>query len=449
MDIVHFMSEPAVLLRFGLNHPISLSTAQRWMHALDYRWTKTPSGQFVDGHEREDVVKYRQEQFLPAMAEYDLRARQWNQAGEEVPLDLPPEQPTPTGTEPEAGTESRHRQRRVVYWWHDESTFYAHDRRQRRWVHKREKAVPRKKGEGASLMVADFVSAEYGWLRSPDGKESARKLFRAGKNRDGYFTYEEILEHATAAMDILEKHYPEDEHVLIFDNAPTHLKRAPDALSARKMSMGPTREGKPVFGVERSVVDINGRPVYAPDGAIRKEKVPMADARFKDGTPQSLYFPQGHPRAGAFKGMAILLQERGYDTTGLRAQCNKDFKCRPPALNCCCRRLLYNEPDFQDVESLLEIQCRRRGFPILFLPKFHSSSSEADLERNVVSALDQVPMVVIRRFYTRSHRFMDAYRRGLDGKQAAWAAKKYHSHRVLPNAILDDLEREGITPQNR
>ncbi|TBU33558.1 hypothetical protein BD311DRAFT_652214, partial [Dichomitus squalens] len=51
-------------------------------------------------------------------------------------------------------------------------------------------------------------------------------------------------------------------------------------------------------------------------------------------------------------------------------------------------------------------------------------------------------------FYTRAHRFMDAYRRGLDGKQAAWAAKKYRSHRVLPNDILEELDREGITPDN-
>ena len=38
------------------------------------------------------------------------------------------------------------------------------------------------KGDGASLMVADFVSADYRWLRSPDGKESARVLFKAGSS---------------------------------------------------------------------------------------------------------------------------------------------------------------------------------------------------------------------------------------------------------------------------
>ena len=47
------------------------------------------------------------------------------------------------------------------------------------WVHKDEKAVLRAKGEGASLMVADFVSTDYGWLISLDGKEETCVLFKA------------------------------------------------------------------------------------------------------------------------------------------------------------------------------------------------------------------------------------------------------------------------------
>jgi len=34
---------------------------------------------------------------------------------------------------------------------------------------------------------------------------------------------------------------------------------------------------------------------------------------------------------------------------------------------------------------------------------------------------------------------MDAYRKGLDGKQAAWASKRYRGHRVLPDTIMADL----------
>jgi hypothetical protein len=30
-------------------------------------------------------------------------------------------------------------------------------------------------------MVADFVSTDYGWLRSPDGKQEAHVLFKVGK----------------------------------------------------------------------------------------------------------------------------------------------------------------------------------------------------------------------------------------------------------------------------
>jgi hypothetical protein len=55
------------------------------------------------------------------------------------------------------------------------------DQRKVCWVHKSEKAIPHAKGERHSLMVSDFVSADYGWLHSPDQKEAARVLFKAGK----------------------------------------------------------------------------------------------------------------------------------------------------------------------------------------------------------------------------------------------------------------------------
>ncbi|TFY63050.1 hypothetical protein EVJ58_g3469 [Rhodofomes roseus] len=162
--------------------------------------------------------------------------------------------------------------------------------------------------------------------------------------------------------------------------------------------------------------------------------------------------------------MQKILEERGIQTIGLRAQC-PDFHCKPPAENCCMRRILYNQPDFRDVESILEARCSERGFQVLFLPKFHcelnpieqcwgfakreyrkcpASTLEADLERNTVAALGAVPLVSIPRFFVRSQRFMDAYRRGLSGKQAAWASKKYRGHRVLPHNILDELEEAGV-----
>jgi hypothetical protein len=39
---------------------------------------------------------------------------------------------------------------------------------------------------------------------------------------------------------------------------------------------------------------------------------------------------------------------------------------------------------------------------------------------------------------------MDAYRKGLDGKQAAWASKKYRGHPVLPETLMRDLADAGL-----
>jgi len=36
-------------------------------------------------------------------------------------------------------------------------------------------------GEGVLLMVADFVSANYGWLHTLDGTLQDQMLFKAGK----------------------------------------------------------------------------------------------------------------------------------------------------------------------------------------------------------------------------------------------------------------------------
>ena len=47
-------------------------------------------------------------------------------------------------------------------------------------------------------------------------------------------------------------------------------------------------------------------------------------------------------------------------------------------------------------------------------------------------------------FATWSLRFTDAYCKGLNGRQVAWAAKKYHSHWVIPEVILRDLVRADV-----
>ncbi|KAJ8589880.1 hypothetical protein M405DRAFT_737872, partial [Rhizopogon salebrosus TDB-379] len=132
---------------------------------------------------------------------------------------------------------------------------------------------------------------------------------------------------------------------------------------------------------------------------------------------------------------------------------------------CCCRHMLYNEADFMNVKSVLELACDTRGISVLFLPKFHCElnfieqcwghakrlyrqkpplSSEEDLEKNLVGTLASVTVEQMRKYACHSRRFMNAYQKGLTGKQAAWATKKYRGHRVLPDSILAELEEAGI-----
>jgi hypothetical protein len=184
----------------------------------------------------------------------------------------------------------------------------------------------------------------------------ARNLLKAGKTREGYQTTQTIVDQATAAMDILDEDYSDEKHVLAYDNATIHTARAPDALSALSMTAKPSENFNKIKGT---------------DNVARC--VRMRDATFQDGTPQSLYFPDGR-----FKGMKILISERrakGHNLPDpdapapnstsrkkIKAQCGANFKCRhTTSTQCCLKKIIYMEPDFQAQKSMLEEHCEKRG----------------------------------------------------------------------------------------
>jgi len=213
--------------------------------------------------------------------------------------------------------------------WHDhESTFYANNHWKIQWVHLGETAVPHANREGASLMVVYFVSADYDQLWSPEGTHKAWVLFKTGKVWQGYFTNE----------DILEEHYLDDKHVLLFENATTHQKQVNDVLSTHKRPKFTPAVGNNYWGVETNVIGVDGKPTYGPDRKILKTKVWMRDGTFADESPQTFYFFKGHARKGVFQGMAVILEERGFtEASKLKGQC-KNFQCAKGVTSCCCQR---------------------------------------------------------------------------------------------------------------
>ena len=117
------------------------------------------------------------------------------------------------------------------------------------------------------------------------------------------------------------------------------------------------------------------------------------------------------------------------------------------------------------MESVLETTCHAQGFQVIFLPKFHCElnfieqcwgyakqvyhlnppSSRGDqLKKNAVAAVETVLLISMQKFAVRSRWFMDAYERGLNGQQAAWAVQKYKGHHVLPAEIMTELGKKGI-----
>lgn len=81
------------------------------------------------------------------------------------------------------------------------------------------------------------------------------------------------------------------------------------------MPKGTPKPGKN-WGIEVSKCDpITGKAVYCTDGSVEKSKILMQDGCFENGEPQLLYFPMDHPDKklhGVFKGMAVILEERGF-----------------------------------------------------------------------------------------------------------------------------------------
>ena len=175
------------------------------------------------------------------------------------------------------------------------------------------------------------------------------------------------------------------------------------------------------FKVEVNDVGEDRKLRYSEDGKILKKKIPMSNGVF-NGQEQLFYWPvdSDNGLAGHFKGMARILEERGFqNASNLRAQCGKKFSdCSPGKDDCCCRRLLFNQSDFAEVESILEMEAKAFGLRVLFLPKFHCelnpieqcwgyakrlyrlsppSSTEADLEKNMVRCLDVIPLLTMHR----------------------------------------------------
>jgi hypothetical protein len=145
---------------------------------------------------------------------------------------------------------------------------------------------------------------------------------------------------------------------------------------------------------------------HKPDG-LRMQK-----GTLPDGTPQAFYFADTHPTMpGWFKGMELIIRERGlWPPAGLLALCKKSSST---CVDCCCRHLLYNQPDFVAQKPLLQEVIEKCNHICDFYPKYHCElnfieqywgaakwhyqnqlcvETMKNMEGNIFAALDMVPI---------------------------------------------------------
>jgi hypothetical protein len=310
-------------------NPISTRTARRWLIKLGWRYTQVRKGVYMDGHERADVVKYRQEVFLPLMAQFEARMAHYE--GQELNRVAPILQPG---------------EREIIPNFHDESTFHANEEVRSLWLRKGEQPL-RKKGRGRLIHVSAFINPETGRLVLLDQNEivvrDSTKIIYPGSKGDAWWDCEQLMKQIEEALQIFEAAHPGKQGLFIFDQSSAHASLPPDALKAFEMN-------KSDGGKQRRQRD-----------TIIPETNPVAEHR---GKPQKMILPDGRP-----KGLQRVLEERGFNVKNLRSKCSP--VCPIDNQNCCLARLLGQQDDFKNQESRLETFIRNRGHECIFLPKFH------------------------------------------------------------------------------
>ena len=385
---------------------IKPEAARRWLKSMGYSWRTARKNVYVDGHEREDVVRDRQS-FLAKFKDLEPRLADWDENGELI-----------GGPSPPGGG------RWVVIITHDESTFQVNDGRRQMWILKNNDPL-RPKGVGKGIMVSEFLTP-LGRLGAPsfitDEELRSKALPRLATitleyGKDNYWNGEKMANQTLrTVVPLFEMAFPPDQFqgLFLFDNATNHRVMADDALDVKKMNLGPG--GK--------------QPVMRDSwNTLTKSPQKMTDV---NGVPI---------------GIRKTLEERGlWPEKGLRLKCGKGQHNSDN--NCCAKKLLGTQPDFVVQRGYIQKKIEERGHLVLFYPKFHPelnfeyfwgaskrfTRENCDytiqgLRSTVPLALESVRRDTIRKFHEKTPRIMEAYREGFCLGTKEFEDKVYMSHR--------------------
>ncbi|RPA71955.1 hypothetical protein BJ508DRAFT_245125 [Ascobolus immersus RN42] len=462
---------------------IKARTARRWLRVMGLHHHKLMKSVYVNGHERSDVVKYRNEVFLPDWIKYRKRCIVFKEDGTWT---------LPEGCDKIGENEYRMRDdgtRPLVLVTHDESTVNANDSRRSGWFMKMEdgtfKLPIEPKGKGKGIMVSAFLTpggilrvpntisdeqlqvlADDGssWPLTKEGKPLREAVHYLEYGNGNWWTGDKMVDQTIQeVLPIFKLAFPGCDALFAFDNASNHSSYAADALVAARMNLNPGGANVPKMR----------------DGFVHREK--------QMGWTQPMQFGDGDPRItmrGLPKGIKQVLSERGlWPGTGrnilgdvFRADCPtshgrpgcpsdpEDPDTGKVVGKCCARTLLANQKDFRSQRGKLEEMVTARGHKIIFYPKFHCELNFIErywasvkaytrehctydiqgLRKNLPAAIHSVPVETIYRYYMHCERVIDVY---ADPENYSYGSKafqerlaglkKYSSHRQVRDKTKD------------
>eukprot|EP01084_Bolivina_argentea_P310556 537424_1 len=363
-------------------NPYNEKTVLIWMRQFGYIYGKYKKSVYIDGHERDDVVKARN---IYVKEMIDLRNDMFILNDENDKKGI------------EWIFERRKRNiLTIILVVHDESVVHLREGHKYGWYHKHIKPIL-PKSEGKGFNISDFVIELDGPLQCDS--QYARVIHKIGKGSDEfYWSNKHMMKQIKTAIDIFEKKFKiitEEDRKYIkalfqFDNAGCHTKTADDALNVNHMNVNPG--GKQHKLRNGWYIDSHG--------------VEQIHKMVDDD--------------GIAKGMKQILIERGINVIGLKKD---DLK-----------RLLKKQPDFIDAakHTILSDYIKARGHLSKYGIKYHPELAgsienywmfaKKDFRDNqmynlthknciqkIKECLNNVSITSLQRSFRKTRRFEDAY----------------------------------------